>query len=500
MERTSDADGRRVRKTTTRGGGGGDGSRASRASPRGREFFPQSRVREKTRRGAPARTFSSVAASFSSAESDVWTETTVIVARETGRMRPRVRSGAVIVKRFRFQNQRLRRARTENCAGRPGRPAGGNQRDAGARHRRALPAATSSRRLRRALLSGAPTDMFRSGARSVARAIAARCAVAPGAASATASDALAAASRARARRSRARAAARRGARRSWARRSIAAPRARPRPRADTATATAPPTRTPRPSSRSTRRTQSETVVQVRRDAAASWGATQIPRSSGADLPRPPPHSHPFPLRPRTSSSPTRSGSRWRWLTATTSSSRACEGSLACSTCHVIIDDQATYDALPEPDDDENGMLDLAFGLTETSRLGVGHRREGARRDEPLAPEGDEELRRGRVQPAALTRGGGRRRRAGSRFRQATEVVLLPNTHATVAAKNTRCQKNPSALPAPATCVRCSSFPVTPRASRRKRASANHDSPSGGPKTFVRSQDRGSDGFSRDDGS
>jgi len=48
---------------------------------------------------------------------------------------------------------------------------------------------------------------------------------------------------------------------------------------------------------------------------------------------------------------------------------ACEGSLACSTCHVIIDDQAVYDALPEPDDDENDMLDLAFGLTETSRLG-----------------------------------------------------------------------------------------------------------------------------------
>jgi len=48
---------------------------------------------------------------------------------------------------------------------------------------------------------------------------------------------------------------------------------------------------------------------------------------------------------------------------------ACEGSLACSTCHVIINDQAVYDALPEPDDDENDMLDLAFGLTETSRLG-----------------------------------------------------------------------------------------------------------------------------------
>lgn len=28
-----------------------------------------------------------------------------------------------------------------------------------------------------------------------------------------------------------------------------------------------------------------------------------------------------------------------------------------------------YDRMSEPDDDENDMLDLAFGLTETSRLG-----------------------------------------------------------------------------------------------------------------------------------
>jgi ferredoxin-2, mitochondrial len=28
-----------------------------------------------------------------------------------------------------------------------------------------------------------------------------------------------------------------------------------------------------------------------------------------------------------------------------------------------------YDAIPEATDDENDMLDLAFGLTETSRLG-----------------------------------------------------------------------------------------------------------------------------------
>lgn len=47
---------------------------------------------------------------------------------------------------------------------------------------------------------------------------------------------------------------------------------------------------------------------------------------------------------------------------------ACGGSCACSTCHVIIDPDY-YDAIPEPDDDENDMLDLAFGLTETSRLG-----------------------------------------------------------------------------------------------------------------------------------
>jgi ferredoxin len=48
---------------------------------------------------------------------------------------------------------------------------------------------------------------------------------------------------------------------------------------------------------------------------------------------------------------------------------ACGGSCACSTCHVIVEDEAYYDKMNEPDDDENDMLDLAFGLTETSRLG-----------------------------------------------------------------------------------------------------------------------------------
>ena len=48
---------------------------------------------------------------------------------------------------------------------------------------------------------------------------------------------------------------------------------------------------------------------------------------------------------------------------------ACGGSCACSTCHVIVEDEAKYETMEEPDDDENDMLDLAFGLTETSRLG-----------------------------------------------------------------------------------------------------------------------------------
>lgn len=47
---------------------------------------------------------------------------------------------------------------------------------------------------------------------------------------------------------------------------------------------------------------------------------------------------------------------------------ACEGSLACSTCHVIVD-KGYFDKLKPPSEDEDDMLDLAFGLTPTSRLG-----------------------------------------------------------------------------------------------------------------------------------
>lgn len=47
---------------------------------------------------------------------------------------------------------------------------------------------------------------------------------------------------------------------------------------------------------------------------------------------------------------------------------ACEGSLACSTCHVIVD-PAWFGKLSTPSEDEEDMLDLAFGLEKTSRLG-----------------------------------------------------------------------------------------------------------------------------------
>ena len=47
---------------------------------------------------------------------------------------------------------------------------------------------------------------------------------------------------------------------------------------------------------------------------------------------------------------------------------ACDGNLACATCHVIVQG-SWYDRIPEPSLEEEEMLDLAYGLTGTSRLG-----------------------------------------------------------------------------------------------------------------------------------
>uniref|UniRef100_A0A183IWX5 2Fe-2S ferredoxin-type domain-containing protein n=1 Tax=Soboliphyme baturini TaxID=241478 RepID=A0A183IWX5_9BILA len=43
---------------------------------------------------------------------------------------------------------------------------------------------------------------------------------------------------------------------------------------------------------------------------------------------------------------------------------ACEGTLSCSTCHVVLT-KNDYDKLEKPCEEELDMLDLAYGLTET---------------------------------------------------------------------------------------------------------------------------------------
>jgi len=45
----------------------------------------------------------------------------------------------------------------------------------------------------------------------------------------------------------------------------------------------------------------------------------------------------------------------------------CEGQMACSTCHVIVT-KHWFDRLPRASEDEEDMLDLAAGVTRTSRL------------------------------------------------------------------------------------------------------------------------------------
>lgn len=46
---------------------------------------------------------------------------------------------------------------------------------------------------------------------------------------------------------------------------------------------------------------------------------------------------------------------------------ACEGVMACSTCHVIVDG-ADFEKLPPASEEEEDLLDLAAHTTRTSRL------------------------------------------------------------------------------------------------------------------------------------
>lgn len=45
----------------------------------------------------------------------------------------------------------------------------------------------------------------------------------------------------------------------------------------------------------------------------------------------------------------------------------CEGQMACSTCHVVVS-EAWFERLTEASEEEEDMLDLAAGITRTSRL------------------------------------------------------------------------------------------------------------------------------------
>ena len=67
---------------------------------------------------------------------------------------------------------------------------------------------------------------------------------------------------------------------------------------------------------------------------------------------------------------------------------ACEGSLACSTCHVIVEPE-WYELLKDATEDEEDMLDLAFRLDAdvASRLPDHHDR-GARRLDRAPAAGD----------------------------------------------------------------------------------------------------------------
>jgi ferredoxin len=46
---------------------------------------------------------------------------------------------------------------------------------------------------------------------------------------------------------------------------------------------------------------------------------------------------------------------------------ACEGQMACSTCHVIVDPE-DFKRLPPASEEEDDLVDLAWGVARTSRL------------------------------------------------------------------------------------------------------------------------------------
>ena len=47
---------------------------------------------------------------------------------------------------------------------------------------------------------------------------------------------------------------------------------------------------------------------------------------------------------------------------------ACDGAMACSTCHIIVVNSDYFTSLDLASDDEENLLDHCYGLTKNSRL------------------------------------------------------------------------------------------------------------------------------------
>lgn len=72
----------------------------------------------------------------------------------------------------------------------------------------------------------------------------------------------------------------------------------------------------------------------------------------------------------------------------------CEGQMACSTCHVIVD-RADWAKLPPASEEEEDLLDLAAHATGTSRLACQIRLEGFDELTVTMPRGAVDMARGR---------------------------------------------------------------------------------------------------------
>ena len=115
---------------------------------------------------------------------------------------------------------------------------------------------------------------------------------------------------------------------------------------------------------------------------------------------------------------------------------ACDGSRAGSTCHVVFE-QKHFDVLPKPEEEEEDMLDLAFGLTDTSRLGCQIKVRARHTQTARTPRSRADPNPRRCRPAPVAgrtvarrheahHPGLRLRRGGARKRRLLAALIAPN--------------------------------------------------------------------------